>query len=335
MPKVLVVTLNYRTPDMTVRAAEASIRAMQGLEAELVIVDNDSGDGSYEKIQRAIGAADWAKDAPIRVIQAGHNGGFGAGNNVGMRARMSDGSRPDYFYVQNSDAFPDDTAIAALVNHLESHPEAAIAGSCLRGEDGGAQLTTFRFPTVWSEFEGAIRLGLITRLLRTKSVPLFVNESQPVSWLAGASVLMRRTALDDVGAFDETFFLYFEETDLCLRAQNAGHQVHYVHESQVVHIGSVSTGMGSWPRVPQYWLDSRWRYFAKNHGKAYAAIATLMHVAGGLLWRIRRVLQGKSRADPPYFLRDLIVHDVKALLRPVAKTKMSLDPMNAQEVRAE
>ncbi len=79
--------------------------------------------------------------------------------------------------------------------------------------------TAFRFPSIASEFESAIRFGPVSRLLKSRRVPMeHVDETQPVDWLAGASLMMRRTVLDEIGLFDETFFLYFEETDLCRRA---------------------------------------------------------------------------------------------------------------------
>jgi len=74
---ILVVLLNFRTPDMTLQAAQAALTAMIDLPAELVIVDNDSGDGSYEALSRAVTSAAWAEGHNIRVIQSGHNGGFG------------------------------------------------------------------------------------------------------------------------------------------------------------------------------------------------------------------------------------------------------------------
>lgn len=314
MPRLLVVSLNYRTADMTLRSVQAALRAMAGLEAELVIVDNDSGDGSFETIRDTLARADWAQGKSIRVIQSGVNGGFGAGNNVGIRAGLSDGSAPDYVYILNSDAFPAPDAVHRLLAHLEAHPEAGFAGSYIHGEDGAPHVTAFRFPSVWSELEGAARFGPISRLLRRKTVPLGVPQAtRRVDWLAGASMLMRQSVLDEIGLFDETFFLYFEETDLCLRAARAGHQTHYVRDSHVAHIGSVSTGMKRWARIPGFWLDSRWHYFAKNHGRAYAAAATGMHVLGGVLWRLRRAIQRKEPADPPHFLRDLLIHDLEAL----------------------
>ena len=318
MARVLVVSLNYKTAEMTLRSMQAALRAMQGMDAELVVVDNDSGDGSFETITRAVATQDWAQGAPIRVIQSGRNGGFGAGNNVGILAGLSDGSAPDYVYLLNSDAFPAAGAIRALHDHLEQHPEAGFAGSYIHGEDGAAHVTAFRFPSIWSELEGAARFGPLSRLLAHKSVPLGVPDTtQRVDWLAGASIMMRQGVLDRIGLFDETFFLYFEETDLCLRAARAGFETHYVRESAVAHIGSVSTGMKTWARIPGFWLDSRWHYFTGNHGRGYAVLATVFHALGGLLWRVRRLVQGKPAADPPHFLRDLLLHDLRALLRPL------------------
>ncbi|MEI2687960.1 MAG: glycosyltransferase family 2 protein [Cypionkella sp.] len=147
-----------------------------------------------------------------------------------------------------------------------------------------------------------------------------------VDWLAGASLMMRQSVLDRIGLFDERFFLYFEETELCLRAARAGYTVDYVVESQVEHIGSVSTGMREWTRIPQFWLDSRLHYFTKSHGRAYAVAATVAHIAGGVFWRARLLVQRKDPGDPPRYLSDLTIHamrrGVAALFRgPVAQTQ--------------
>ncbi len=331
MSKLLVVSLNYKTPEMTLRSVRAALQAMQGLNAELVLVDNDSSDGSFEAMQAGLATADWAQGAPIRVIQSGHNGGFGAGNNVGIRAGWSDGSKPDYVYLLNSDAFPAPDALHNLLNHLEMTPKAGFAGSYIHGEDAVPHITAFRFPSVWSALEGAMRFGPVSRLLKDKSVPLGIPETtQRVDWLAGASLMMRQSVLDEIGLFDETFFLYFEETDLCLRAARAGYETHYVRESHVAHIGSVSTGMKVWTRIPTFWLDSRWHYFSTNHGRAYAVLATVMHGIGGLFWRLRRAIQNKDRADPPQFLRDLILHDLQAMTRPLPGKRMAATPVAGQ-----
>lgn len=308
-PKVLTVVLNWRTADMTLRAAETALREMQGISGELVIVDNDSRDGSFEQMTQVVKDRAWPR---TRVIDAGRNGGFGAGNNVGIRAGVSDGGRPDYVYLLNSDAFPDPGAIRILLDHLQTHPDTGFAGSYIHGPDGDPHLTTFRFPSIASEFEGAVRFGPVSRWLRDRAVPVPIpDHTTRVDWLAGASLMMRMDVLEEIGLFDETFFLYFEETDLCRRAKNAGYPTDFVRESSISHIGSASTGMKEWQEVPGYWFDSRRHYFEKTHGRAYARLATVAHVAGGLLHRLRCLLTGRKPADPPHFLRSLVSHDFK------------------------
>jgi N-acetylglucosaminyl-diphospho-decaprenol L-rhamnosyltransferase len=311
-PTVLTVLLNWRTADMTLRAAEFAERAMQGVAGGIVIVDNDSGDGSFEKMSAALQG-----NPRFRVVQSGRNGGFGAGNNVGITLGLPGGVRPDYVYILNSDAFPEPDAIRVLLDYLEAHPKVGIAGSYIYGSDGEPHVTCFRFPSVASEFEGAARTGPISRLLRHKIVAIGVPEATgQVDWLAGASMMLREEVIRTAGIFDETFFLYFEETDLCRRAAEAGWPTHFVRESRVEHIGSVSTGMKSWKRVPGYWFDSRWHYFRKAGGTSLAVAATLAHVTGGLIIRARRLVQPRVPAGPPHFLRDLSAH---ALRRVVGK----------------
>lgn len=315
-PRILTVVLNWRTPDMTLRAVDYALRAMQGLAGEIIVVDNDSGDGSFQKMADHAAAQGWTKGNRVRVVQSGRNGGFGAGNNVGIRAGLSDGSKPDFVYVLNSDAFPAPDAIQLLLRPLLADPTLWCAGSYIHGPEGEPHETLFRFPSIASEFESAIRFGPVTRLLRDRTIacPL-PDQDTRADWISGASILMRQSVLDEMGTFDETFFLYFEETDLFLRAHRAGHQSQYVRDSHVMHIGSVSTGMKEWARVPDYWFDSRLHYFVKNHGVAYAAAATCAHLLGGSLNWLRRTLERKPTGSPPHFLRTLLRHDLKFALR--------------------
>lgn len=325
-PRVLTVILNWRTADMTLQAAEAALREMAGITGEITIVDNDSQDGSFDKLQAEVAARGWNR---VRVLQSGRNGGFGAGNNVAIRAGMADGTRPDYVYILNSDAFPDPGAISALLDHLESQPETGFAGSYIHGPEGDPHLTTFRFPSIASEFEGAIRFGPVSRWLKHRAVPVPIPDATTrVDWLAGASLMMRADVLEEIGLFDEHFFLYFEETDLCLRAKNAGYLTDFVKDSSVTHIGSVSTGMKQWQNVPGYWFDSRRHYFRKNHGRAYSILATLAHVVGGVLHRLRCLLTGRKPSDPPRFLRDLIRHELRGTGTKDPRTRRDAAPVN-------
>lgn len=312
-PRVLTVIVNWRTPAMTIDAAAAAIDALEGIEGALTIVDNDSGDGSFARITAEVVARGWDRGPQsVRVIQAGRNGGFGAGNNVAMRAGLPDGTRPDYVYLLNSDAFPEKGAIRALLDHLEANPAVGFAGSCLHGADGEPHPTAFRFPSIVAEFEAHLRLGLVSRLLErwvvSRPMPTVTG---PVDWTAAASLMIRQKVLDRIGCFDEAYFLYFEETDLCRRAALAGWQGAYVVESRVMHIGSASTGMKTWSRIPKFWLDSRLRYYSGNHGRAYAALATLAAVLGGGLYRARLLIERRRSDEPDRYLRDLMAHHLR------------------------
>ena len=308
---VLTVILNWRTATMTLRAVAAAEIAMRDVSGAITVVDNDSGDGSFETLTTEL-----AGHPRVRVVQSGRNGGFGAGNNFGIRLGLPDGSRPDLVYILNSDAFPAEDAIGHLLAYLVSHPDVGFAGSYILGPDGEPHMTCFRFPSVASEFEGSARTGPISRLLDHRKVPLGIpDKSGPVDWLAGASLMMRNRVLQETGLFDEDFFLYFEETDLCRRARAAGWSTHFVRESRIEHIGSVSTGMKEWSRVPGYWFDSRWLYFVKQGGTSQAVLATVANAAGCIILRTRRLIQPRIRPDPPHFLRDLLSHARRMVMR--------------------
>lgn len=309
-PRLLCVLLNYRTPQMTLRAAESAITDMSAIpNSEMVIVDNASGDGSFEILRETAEERGWTSESRVRVVASPVNGGFGAGNNVGMMSGMSDGSLPDFVYILNSDAFPDPGCIQTLLSFLQENPGVGLAGSHVRGDDDDPHCTLFRFPSIAGEFEGAARTGVFSRLFKDAIVPMEIpDHAIRVDWTAGASLMMRGDMLREIGGFDETFFLYFEETDLCLRAARAGWETWYVPESRVVHIGSVSTGMKTWSRMPRYWFDSRHYYFVKNHGRLYAAAALIARAAGVCIHQLRVALSGRPPQDPPRFLRDLIAH---------------------------
>ncbi|SHH65091.1 glycosyltransferase family 2 protein [Marivita hallyeonensis] len=333
MTEIVVVVLNYKTPDLAVQAAQSAARGMSGYSGAILLVDNDSPDNSFQRMQDAVLAADWPAHLNVQVLQSGHNGGFGAGNNFGIRAGLAICPQADYVYVLNPDACVDDTTISALVDYLEARPKVAFAGSWIYGDDGEDHCSAFRLPGLASEFESATRFGPVTRLLKSYVLPLHIPEtSGPVGWVVGASFLARTSVLEEIGLFDETFFLYFEETDICLRAHRAGYEVHFVRESRTCHIGSVSTGLGTWERTPTYWFDSRWYYYSKNYGRSYAVAATVLSAIGTAFWRLRRRLEGKPNTDAHRHLRDMIAHAAKAVFRPTPKTairKMTALPKTA------
>lgn len=314
---ILCIILNYRTPEMTLKAAAAALAEMEDLNGEVLVIENGSADGSWEALQEGVKARGWQDSAKFRLIRSMVNGGFGAGMNIGFAAGLSDGTAPDYYYLLNSDAFVQGSTMRRLRDFLADHPGAGLAGSYVYGTDGTPHRTAFRFPSIAGEFEMAARTGVFTRLLAPWVVAMEMPQAETqVDWTAGASLMIRRPVIDEIGGFDEGFFLYFEETDLCRRAAQAGWRTHYVPDSRVAHVGSASTGMQQWQRTPAYWFQSRSHYFRKSHGSVYAALATAARVAGCSLYGLRRLIQGKPQADPNHFLRDLIAQALRPSARP-------------------
>lgn len=306
--KVLCVILNYRTAEMTLEAAESARKALAVVDGDhlIHIVDNDSGDGSFETIKAGVAERAWSG---VKVSQSGNNGGFGAGNNFAVRQALASDDPPDYVYILNSDAFPAEDAIRLLVEFMEKTPDAGLAGSYIHGTDGEPHLTAFRFPSFRGEALSGFRLGALTQLWPDVEVPIqpMPETTRAVDWVAGASLLVRREVFEKIGLFDETFFLYFEETDLCRRAALAGHRCYYVVESRVAHVGSASTGYkDKTTPMPQYWFESRSYYFKKNHGSPYTLAANLAHAVGLGTFRARALVQRKANPDRKNFLRDFV-----------------------------
>jgi N-acetylglucosaminyl-diphospho-decaprenol L-rhamnosyltransferase len=317
--KLLTVVVNYKTPEMTLDSIAATLRELQHIAGEwkITVVDNDSQDGSFEKLCEAVAAHQQANKPGwelVEVIASSHNGGYGAGNNVAILRALHSDDPPEYIYALNSDAYPAEYAIKHLIDYLDRHPQVGIVGSYIHGDDGQPHTTAFRFPSICSEFEGSIRLGVVSRLLKNHIVPLGVPEcTRQVDWVAGASMMIRRRVIEEAGLFDETFFLYFEETDLCRRALLTGWATVYVRESTVRHIGSATTGMKRWKKIPEYWFDSRRHYFVKNHGSVYFWTATSARLLGEGLWQLRRRIQGKEENGPSGQIWQLVRHSFKQI----------------------
>jgi len=307
---VLVVIVNYRTPDLTLACLRSLAQEVPSLpDGQVVVVDNASGDGSVEAIGGAIAQEGWS--AWATVLPSTYNGGYAYGNNFAIRPALQQPNPPDYVLLLNSDAQVFPGALRSLTDFLDAHPQVGIAGSAMINPDGSEWSTAFRFPSFFSEVEQGFRLGVVSKLLSKWVVAQQMGqEPQPIDWLPGASMMIRRQVFESIGLMDEGYFLYYEETDFCLQAKRAGWPCWYVPDSKVMHIAGQSTGINDRTRapkrLPQYMFDSRRRYFLKNHGLLYTLLTDLAWVVAFSTWRLRRILQRKPDLDPPYLLWDQV-----------------------------
>jgi GT2 family glycosyltransferase len=223
--------------------------------AEIVVLDNASEDGSADAVRERF--------PEVRVLAQDFRAGFGANHNTVIRA--TDGR---YVYVLNEDTTAGDWAFERIVSYLDAHPRVAALGPRLVYPDGRLQDSAWRFPTPLVSTLGLLTVG-----------KLGVKQSggdgaRAVDWVMGAALVLRREALDEVGLFDEEFFLYSEEVDLQLRLRRAGWEVHYFPDAVVVHHESQFSADIPERRINEMWR-SRHRYWHKHHGPAGARVAAL------------------------------------------------------------
>jgi len=308
--KLLTIIVNYCTAPHVLEGLEKLVPQLEALgDSAVWVVDNKSPDDSVSVLRAAFRARGYGDH--VRLIEAPKNGGFGYGNNVGIRAALALPAPPAYFYLLNPDAKPEPGAIDALVRFLDREPNAAIAGTSICDPDGTPHTSAFPFPTLLGEFEASLSFGPVARLLRDdRFAPQNLARTSRVDWVSGASMALRREALSRIGLFDEDFFLYFEELDLCHRAARAGCEIWLVREAVVTHIGSVATGVTGGRRKPRYWFESRARYWRKNQGTTTLWAANALCLAGMAGLRARQRLLGKDRDDRPHFIRDFVRYNM-------------------------
>ena len=280
----------------------ACLESLSGEDVEIVVLDNASEDGSVDAVRERF--------RDVRVIAQPFRSGFGANHNTVIRATES-----RYVYLLNEDTGSDDWGFARMVAYLDAHPEVAALGPRLVYPDGSPQASAWRFPTpAWSAL-GAATLGHIGVVQSRGRRP------SRVDWLTGAALMLRRSALDEVGMFDEGFFMYAEEMDLQRRFARAGYEAHWFPEVTVVHHVSASTAGLPERRINETWR-SRHRYWRKHHSRVGARIAAL---ATGAQYAVRAVLAPLARSDP----------DLGPRMRLHARDSLSVDGPGLRELAEE
>ena len=274
-PEVSVIIVSYNTREL-LRECIESILCEQGdgLAVEVIVVDNASADGS---------AAMVAERFPqVRLIANPDNRGFGAACNQGMEV-----ARGRYALILNADIRAQPGALQRLVGFMDAHPDAAVCGGQLRYPDGRIQPSCARELTLWWVFcEQSLLAKLFprTRLFggywRTHWDFRATIETEQVM---GACMMLRRP----LPRFDEDYFLYCEDTDLCYRVRQAGGKIYYVHDAVFVHHLGAS-GESQRAQMVIYYNRGKERYFRKFHSAWQARVCRWLNKGGALL----RVLLG-------------------------------------------
>lgn len=235
-PDVSILIVHYNTPGLLRQTLKGIRESAIQIPYEVIVVDNNPSLRVGEDVQRV--------DPSVRVVVSEKNLGFGRGMNVGMKA-----AHGRYILVFNPDVCLFPHAIEGLVTFMDTHPDVGMVGPKLLNPDGSVQASRFRFMDPWVI---AYRRLPLLRLLpfATRAVDHYLmgdadhTKTQDVDYLLGAAILARRTAIEEVGVFDEQFFMYFEDQDWCRRFWKAGWRVVYHPEVSLVHYHRRETAEG-------------------------------------------------------------------------------------------
>jgi hypothetical protein len=220
---------------------------------ELLVVDNASHDGSAAMVRERFPQA--------RLIQSNENVGFAQGNNLAVPLCIG-----KYVLLLNPDTVVKPDALDSLVRFMEAHPMAGAAGSRLLNPDETLQPSCHPAPTLSRELWRLFHLDAIRPYGAYHMHQWDMNQPREVDVIQGASFILRKTALDQVGFLDGRYFMYSEEVDLCYRLQKAGWKLYYVPESQVIHYGGQSTKLVAADMFQQLYMG-KLMYFRKHYGR--------------------------------------------------------------------
>jgi GT2 family glycosyltransferase/lipopolysaccharide/colanic/teichoic acid biosynthesis glycosyltransferase len=228
-----VIIVNYNVRQFLENSLTSVLRAMEGIQGEIIVVDNASDDGSAGMVR--------TKFPQVRLITNATNAGFARANNIALKEASG-----DFILLINPDTIVQEDTFRVMIRFLRDHPDVGLAGCKILNPDGSFQLPCRRsFPTPWVAFTKIFGLSALfpsSRLFGQYNLTyLDPDQSYPVDAVSGSFMMMTRSAYARVGGLDETFFMYGEDLDWCYRVRQAGFQVYYVHETQIVHFKGEST----------------------------------------------------------------------------------------------
>jgi GT2 family glycosyltransferase len=263
-PLLSIVVLSWNTEDL-LRTCLERLAAAELKDAEVIVVDNASSDGSAAMVRTRFPGA--------RLIVNERNLGYAAGNNVGIAA-----ARGRYVFLLNSDTEVEPDATRRMVEYLEAHPDCGAVAARLLNLDGTVQRACKRFPTL------AVAIGFDTwfgkrfpfaRVLERYDYAEFDHlSSRDVAQPPAAALMLPARVLAEVGTFDEDLFLFFNDVDLCRRIHARGWRIHYLAEARIKHhCGASTRKFGNFARE---WHLNRARYYLRAYGEPGFALAKLM-----------------------------------------------------------
>ena len=267
-----IIIVNYNVKEFLQNLIHSIHKAAQNLQYEIIIIDNASSDGSVEFISE--------KFPGIQLIANSQNLGFGRANNQGLKI-----AKGKYFLLINPDSIVSEDTFIKMISFFESHPSVGLAGCKILNPDGTLQLACRRsFPGPWTSFCKVTGLSSLfphsSLFARYNLTYKDENKSYEVDAISGSFMMVKREVYEKIGGFDEDFFMYGEDLDLCYRIQKAGYKVFYMHETQVIHYKGESTRRSSLDET-KFFYDAM-NLFVKKHLSGSVLVHFILRTAIGV-----------------------------------------------------
>ena len=216
---VSIIILSFNTKDLLKSCLESIYKNVKGFEFEVIVVDNASTDATASVI---------SNNNAIKLIQNKENFGFSKGNNIGAQK-----AKGEYLLFLNSDTKIQDNGLKRMLEFFKEHSDIGIVGAKLTNVDGSSQLSTGNFYSI---------INTILMLFGGEQFVRFSpKEIQEVDWVSGACFMTRKDLFNNLGGFDEHFFMYIEDMELCYRVKKMGYKVYFYPQANILHVGEASS----------------------------------------------------------------------------------------------
>ena len=280
MVDLSIVIVSWNACDYLVHCLDSIKASGCEFDVETIVVDNGSSDGSSEAVEEL--------HSDVRVIRLGRNTGFAHANNVGMRA-----AKGRYIVLVNSDVIVKPRCLDQLVCFMERNPRVGLSAPLVHNGDGSLQPSCRRLPGLWNTLCRALALDRLAPRMEWVGGQVMRDwahdRQRRVQALSGCFMFLRREALDEVGLFDESFFIYAEDMDLCRRLVAGGWGIVFQPEAEIVHFGGVSSA-----NQPVRFAIEKMRaelgYWRKHHGRGGMALARALLALQEMLRMVSRLV---------------------------------------------
>jgi hypothetical protein len=269
MTDLSVIIVNYNVKEFLLNSLDSIRKAAKNISSEIIVVDNNSDDGSIEALRE--------KYPDVILIENKKNVGFGRANNQALEI-----ARGKYILLLNPDTIVREDTFEKMIGFFEKNPSVGIAGCKVLNPDGTLQLACRRgFPGPWTSFTKVMGLSSLFPkskiFARYNLTYLNENDTYEVDAVSGAFLMLTKKAYEKIGGFDNQFFMYGEDLDLCYRAQQAGYKVFYFHETEIIHYKGESTKRSSIDETSVFY--DAMHLFVKKHFSSSLIVEMILQAA--------------------------------------------------------